>query len=392
MTGRDRVVLVGGGPAAWRCGFALRERGFEGPLMLVGEEPRPPYDRTMVSKDLLTREPPEAELALSPHGAYADAGIELRLGVAATRLDTERRRVQLSDGEVEPYDALLIATGGRPRLPESLRCPGVHVLRTLQHAERFARELERGGRVVIVGGGLIAGEVATAALARGAEVTMLEALETPLARGVGVEIGRRIERMHRDAGVDLRVGAVVERITRSAAGYEVAIAGAAAVTADSVVVAIGIAPATDWLLDAPALELDDGVATDDCCRTRATGVFAAGDCARWSNRLLGRLTRVEHWDTAVRHGEAAAASMLGAKEPFCPIPFVWSLQHGRRLQWVGETADADRVEVEDLESGPAARYWRGDRLCGGFAVDAPRFVGGLRRELELELQPTTTTT
>jgi 3-phenylpropionate/trans-cinnamate dioxygenase ferredoxin reductase subunit len=143
-------------------------------------------------------------------------------------------------------------------------------------------------------------------------------------------------------------------------------------------------PAVDWLDGTPGLTLADGVVTDECCRTGVPGVLAAGDCARWWNRRTGSLTRVEHWSTALRHGEAAAASLMGASDPFVPVPFVWSMQHGARLQWVGESAGWERVEIEESGSvrGLVARYWRGGELCAAFAVDNPRAIGAMRRDLE----------
>jgi 3-phenylpropionate/trans-cinnamate dioxygenase ferredoxin reductase component len=383
-----RAVIAGGGPVAWRCAFSLRELGFDGPIELVCEEPCPPYDRTMVSKDLLTRSPGDDELALASAADWEAAGVELRLGVPAIGLDTERRRVELADGEAVAYDMLLIATGARPRLPVGMRCHGVHVLRTHADALLLERELVRGSRLAVVGGGLIAGEVATSALDRGVAVTMIEALAAPLARGVGVDVGRRIEAIHRRAGVEVLAGAAVERIGRAPGGFEVVLRGGAApVEADTVVVAVGAEPVTDWLAGAAGIELDDGVVTDARCRTGAPGVFAAGDCARWPSARLRRRVRTEHWDTAVRHGAAAAGSMLGSDRPFDPIGFAWSIQHGIRLQWIGETADADRVAVEELESGLVARYWRAGALSGGFAVNAPRQVAQMRRELMGELVP-----
>jgi 3-phenylpropionate/trans-cinnamate dioxygenase ferredoxin reductase subunit len=378
-----RVVIAGGGPAAWRCAFSLRDRGVDGPITLVCEEPRAPYDRTMVSKDCLTRDPADAELALAPGEEWDAAGVTLRLGATAAGIDVERRRLLLDDGDEEPWDALLIATGGCARLPAQLDCPGVHVLRTRADAERFARTLDSCEHVAIVGGGLIAGEVASAARARDRRVTMLEALEVPLARLVGPDLGRRVAAIHERAGVEVRTRTAVEQVRPLGDGFEVVLRGQPPLRADAVVVAIGMAPATAWLSGVPGLTVDDGVVTDECCRTGVRGVFAAGDCARWRNPRLGRLTRVEHWDSAVRHGEAAAAAIAGTPEPYAPIPFVWSTQHGTRFHWVGQTGDAERVDVEDSESGGLVARWsrRDGELVGAFAIDDPRSIARLRREL-----------
>jgi 3-phenylpropionate/trans-cinnamate dioxygenase ferredoxin reductase subunit len=376
-------VLVGGGPAAWRCAFTLRHLGYDGPVTVVSDESRGPYDRTMVSKDCLSRVPADSELALSTPDAYDKAGVTLRLGAAATRVDPERQELSLSDGETLPYESLVIATGGRPRVPEALRCEGVHVLRNLADAAALAGALAWARRVVIVGGGFIAGEVATVAAQRGLEVIMLEALAAPLARVVGPEIGQTVARLHRDAGVDVRVNAIAHRVHAVPEGHVVELRDGCALSADVVVVATGMAPAVDWLEGTPGLTLDDGVVTDDCCRAGPRGVYAAGDCARWLNRRTGTLSRVEHWDTATRHGEAVAATIVGAAAPFVPVPFVWSVQQGARLQWVGEAEAWDDVEIEhgDRPHALTARFMRAGQLCAGFAIDEPRAIAGLRREL-----------
>ena len=276
------------GPAGWSCAFALRERGYEGSITCVSAEPWHPYDRTMVSKDCLLRRPEDHELSLSPPGAYADAGVTLRLGVAAAALDPAAHRVRLSDGSELSYETLVIATGGRPLVPASLACPGVHVLRSLDDAARLDESLVDAERLVIVGGGFIAGEVATTAIARGLEVVMLEALDAPLARVVGPAVGERVAELHRRAGVDVRVRALARAITPLRDGFVVELLDGSAVSGDVVVVATGMVPAIDWLDGTPGISLDGGVVTDERCATGAPDVYAAGDCARWLNRRTGR--------------------------------------------------------------------------------------------------------
>jgi 3-phenylpropionate/trans-cinnamate dioxygenase ferredoxin reductase component len=380
---RDGVVLVGGGPASWSCAFALRAKGFDGSITLVCREPRAPYDRTMISKDCLLREPADQEFFLSGEAAYEDAGIEVLAGVAARALDIVRREVELEGGERLPYGKLVIATGGRPFVPRALRCDGIHTLRRFEDARALASALASAKRLAIVGGGLIAGEVASAAVRKVADVVMLEALEAPLARVLGEKVGRRVAELHRRAGVDLRVGVTVRRIVRLDRDFVVEMDDGSALSADAVVVATGMAPEVEWLLDTPGLRLDSGVVTDERCRTDVPNVYAAGDCARWWNRSAGRLSRVEHWDTAVRHGQAVAGSILGSEEPFVPVPFNWSIQHGHRLHWVGDTAGWDEVAVDDTGApeGLVARFSRDDSFCAGFAIDSPRAVAAMRREL-----------
>jgi 3-phenylpropionate/trans-cinnamate dioxygenase ferredoxin reductase subunit len=383
MGAPERIVVVGGGVAAERCVHGLRERGFEGHLVMVTREHDPPYDRTLVSKDLLKEDPPVAEAILQPAGAYAEREIELRLGTTATRLDTASQRVSLSDGDELRYDRLVICSGGEPVVPPALACPGIHVLRDMRDAEALRARLGGCERMAIVGGGFIGGEVASAAVARGVEVTMIEALEQPLARVVGPEVGARVAELHRRNGVRVLTAAMASAIRRDGPAFEIALADGRSVTADAVLVGAGMRPATDWLEGSP-IRVDGGIVTDSTCHTEVPGILAAGDCARWLNPRYGQLMRVEHWDTARRHGAAVAAAALGDETPFAPLPFFWSDQHGLKLQWVGYAPTWDEIEIEDADPGPGfvARYLRDGGLVAVFAAGQPRAIGAARRELQ----------
>jgi 3-phenylpropionate/trans-cinnamate dioxygenase ferredoxin reductase subunit len=374
------IVIAGGGVCAARCAMGLRTRGYDGRVVVVAAEPHLPYDRTLVSKDLLKPTPPREVLLHGPD-EYAERGIEVRTGVRATGLDAGRHELHTTDGPLG-YDRLVICTGGEPVLPESLAAPGVHLVRELGDAEALRAALDRGGRLVVVGGGFIGGEVASAAVARGLSVTLIEALEQPLVGAVGPAVGARVAELHRRHGVKVLTGAPVAGIERGEAGYRVRLASGRALRADVVVVGTGMRPATGWL-EGSGVELDAGVVTDERCATAVPDVLAAGDCARWQHPHYGVPVRVEHWDTARRHGDAAAAAALGAGEPFDALPFFWSDQHGTKLQWVGLAPRWDRVEIED---GPApgtfaARYWADDRLVAMLAAGQPRAIAEARREL-----------
>jgi 3-phenylpropionate/trans-cinnamate dioxygenase ferredoxin reductase component len=377
------VVVAGGGVAAERCISGLRERGFDGRLVMVASEAEPPYDRTLVSKDLLTGEAAPADAHLLPAEAYEDLGVEVRSGVAARALDAAARRVYLSDGGSVRYDRLVICTGGEPALPAPLAHPDVLVLREMRHLGALRAALDGRGRLAIVGGGFIGGEVASAAAARGVRVVLIEALEQPLARVLGAEVGARVAALHRAAGVEVLTNAQASGVRRRGDALEVALAGRDPVLADAVVVGAGMRPATGWLAGS-GVRVDDGVVTDAACRTDAPGVLAAGDCARWHNARYGRLMRVEHWDTARRHGAAAAAAALGDDMPFAPLPFFWSDQHGVKLQWVGYAPAWDEVEIDDEDPPPGfvARYRLDGRLAAVFAAGRPRALGAARRELQ----------
>ena len=216
----QQIVIVGGGVAAQRCAFALRKRGFEGELTMVSAEEEPPYDRTLLSKDMLRGAPGEPCRALQPAEAYADRDIDLRLGVAAAGLDVEAQRVALSDGAELAYDQLVICSGGRPVLPAALTCPGVLLLRETADLEALHAQLADVTRLAIVGGGFIGGEVASSAVARGLEVTLIEAAPQPLAPVLGEEVGARVADLHRAHGVDVVAGAAVEGIAERDGGFE----------------------------------------------------------------------------------------------------------------------------------------------------------------------------
>ena len=379
----ERVVIVGGGVAAQRCAFALRKQGFAGKLTMISAEAEPPYDRTLLSKDMLRGAPGEPCLPLQPREAYAERAVDLRLATQATGLDVEAQRVALSDGTELNYGVLVICSGGRPVLPSALRCPGVLLLREVTDLEALHAKLADAARLAVVGGGFIGGEVASSAIARGLEVTLIEAAPQPLAPVLGEEVGARVADLHRANGVDVVSGAAVEGIAGRDGGFELTLAGGRTLRSDAVVVGVGMTPAVDWL-EGCEIRIDDGIVTDASCRSEAPNVLAAGDCARWWNPRYETLMRVEHWDTAARHGAAAAASVLGHHEPFAPVPFFWSDQHGVKLQSVGYAPDWDELEVEDGEvpGSFVARYRAQGQLAAAFAAGQPKTIARARKEIQ----------
>ncbi|ADB51147.1 NAD(P)/FAD-dependent oxidoreductase [Conexibacter woesei] len=386
MSTPERIVVVGGGPAGQRCALALRRRGHGGAIDLVGDERLAPYDRTLLSKDALRGEREPEPVALAPAGAYAEAGVTVHAGARATGLDAHARTVALDDGRALSYDRLVIATGGRPSLPPALRCDGVLTVRTAADVAPLRDALVRARHLVVIGGGFIGGEIASAAVALAAPVTLVEAAEHPLAPVLGAEVAEHVTSLHRAAGVEVRCGAAVTSVRRERDGWRVALADGAELRADAVIAGVGMVPAVDWL-DGSPLTIDDGIVTDERCRTDVDGVLAAGDCARWHNPRYGRSMRVEHWDTACRHGEAAAANALGIDTPFAPLPFFWSEQHGVVVRYAGHAPEWDAVEVQEGEQPHewVARYLHDGRLVAACAAGRPRDFAAARRELD---QPT----
>jgi NADPH-dependent 2,4-dienoyl-CoA reductase/sulfur reductase-like enzyme len=383
------VLIVGGGLAAQRCAETLRRRGYDGAVRMVCAEPQPPYDRPPLSKGVLAGEASEEELAYRPAWWYEEKQVELLLGARAEGLDPAARQVRLDSGAELAYESLLIATGGAARrLPFLDGCQNVHQLRTLADARRLRAELGAGARLTIVGAGFIGQEVAATARKLGAEVTMVEALETPLAPILGEELGGWFAGLHRDEGVRFLTGARLEGARGDGRIEELVLAGGERLACDVVVVGVGTVPATGWLRGS-GLE-EDGVRTDAAGRTRLPGVFAAGDATLSFDPRFGAHARTEHWDAAAWQGAAAAKAMLGEHPGTPPLPSFWSDQYGLRIQYVGHAQHADAVA---FDGDPAARdfealFSRDGVPLAGLAVGRPRAIPALRKRIEAGHSPT----
>ncbi len=379
------VAVVGASLAGLRGAEALRRLGFEGRLFLVGEEPHRPYDRPPLSKEVLRSEREPDRIVLTPDERFDALELDLRLGRRATALDPSARELRLDDGERIRFDGLLIATGARARsLPGVEPRAGLHLLRTLDDCLALRSELSRGPRVAVVGAGFIGAEVAASCRSLDLEVTMIESLPVPLARALPGPIGAALAAVHRDHGVDLRLGVGVDAIEGVERVEAVRLGDGSRIPADVVVVGIGAAPATDWL-EGSGLGVDDGVLCDESCATAAPDVVAAGDVARWPNPLFGESMRVEHWTNAVEQSEAAAARLLAGAaggEPFAPVPFVWSDQYDVKIQTAGVVRSDDRLHVAhgSLEERRfVALCGRGGRLVGAVGWNRVRLLMGYRR-------------
>jgi 3-phenylpropionate/trans-cinnamate dioxygenase ferredoxin reductase subunit len=346
---------------------------------MISGEAVPPYDRTLLSKDMLCDAGEPVPLARGSQ--YTDHGIELLLETTAVALVADAGCIDLSVGTTRPVDRMVLCVGGRPVLPPELNAPGVAVVREAAHITRLRAMLDRGGSLVVIGGGFIGGEVASAAIERGLDVTIVEQAPAPLEPVLGAEVGARVADLHRRRGVKVLTGVTAKAVTATESGYRIGLDDDAALCADAVVVGVGMAPATDWLTDS-GLVLDRGIVTDAQCRTSVDTVFAAGDCARWWHPTYERLCRVEHWDTANRHGAAAAKAVLGSATPFTPLPFFWSDQHGVKFQWAGHAPEWDALEVEgDDPERFSARYYRRGRLVAVLTAGQPRAFAKARAEL-----------
>lgn len=386
----SRISIVGASLAGIRCAGALRRDGFDGTITLIGDEPHRPYDRPPLSKQYAAGEWGSDRLALVAPEKFDDLNLDLRLGNTATGLEVETRTVTLADGSSVAGDAVLIATGARARtLPNTAHLSGVEVLRSLDDANQVRAALEQGAtRVVVIGAGFIGAEIAATARERGCDVTMVEMAEVPLQRGLGDRMGMVCADLHREHGVDLRLGVGVTSVNAStsdaAAVGSVVLSDGSEIMADLVVVGIGVIPNTEWL-DGSGLILDDGVVCDETCLA-APRIWAAGDVARWPNRRFDEVMRVEHWDNAVEQGTYVARRMLAGQdpeaadtevEPYMPVPWFWSDQYDRKIQLAGRVRPDDDVEIVTgtlEERRFAAIYGRNDKIVGVLAFNRPRHV------------------
>ncbi len=344
-----RAVIVGASLSGIRAAEALRREGHDGELVLVGAEAHPPYDRPPLSKQLLSGDMEAADVELR---VDADLDAQFLLSTRARGLDCGRRRVLLDPGGELAYDLLVIATGAQPRmLPGLEELAGVHVLRTVEDCLSLREALQRAPRVVVVGAGFIGSEVAATCQGLGLDVTVIEALPVPLAGALGPELGQRCARLHLDHDVTLRLGVAVTGLVGTSRVEGVALDDGTVVPADVVVIGVGVAPTTGWLLES-GIDLGNGVRCDERCRVLTGGVSladvaATGDVASWDSPSLHRPVRVEHWTNAVEQAEAAAAALLRGDEaaPFDPVPYFWSDQYGTKIQFVGHIDRQDRMQM-----------------------------------------------
>jgi NADPH-dependent 2,4-dienoyl-CoA reductase/sulfur reductase-like enzyme len=385
---RSSITIVGASLAGLWAAETLRREGFEGRISLVGDEAHAPYDRPPLSKKYLAGSVGRERVDLLTPGKAVELGLDLRLGCRATGLDADTHTLEV-DGTTESFDGLVVATGTRCRtLPGTSGVAGVHVLRTVEDADAIAAALSSAGRdgarrVVVVGAGFIGAEVASTAVDTGAEVTMVEALDEPFGRVLGVEMGAVLADLHRGHGVELRTGVGVDEVLADGPEGERRVAGLRLVDGseldcDLVVVGIGVVPNVEWLDDS-GLTVDDGVVCDETCLA-APDVVAAGDVARWTNPRYGESMRVEHWDNAVQQGAHAARRLLVADEeaePFAPVPWFWSDQYDRKLQLAGRIRSEDEVRVvtgSTAEHRFAAFYGSGGRFTAVLGMNRPRHL------------------
>ena len=382
------VVIAGASLAGMHAAHTLRREGYDGRITVIDADANTPYDKPPLSKHILAGTWDVDRITLP--AAREDLGLEYLLGRRAMGLDLADRFVRLDGGDRIGYDGLVIATGAAARwLPGAPMLEGVHVLRTLDDCLALRDDLDDlPERVVVVGAGFIGAEVAATCRNRGLEVTLLEGLDVPLERALGREMGMVMAELHRYHDVDLRLGVGVEGLLGTDRVEGVWLSDGTVIPATVVVVGIGVTPNTGWL-GGSGLNIDDGVVTDETL-VAAPGVVAAGDIARWPSARYGEMIRVEHWETAIQMGEAAAKRLLAEHhgtepEAFDPVPWFWSDQYDRKIQLAGRSGADDDVEVvigSTDEHRFVALYGRAGRVVGVLGMNRPRHVIQLRSLVE----------
>lgn len=383
----DRIVLIGAGQASAVAARTLRRKGYDGKLVVVGQESERPYQRPPLSKEYLAGQDSTATgLFLLPESWTEEHQVDLRTGVTALKVSAADGGVLLDDGTTVDADRVLIATGGRPRPLPDANGDRILYLRTKADADVLRDRLGPGVRLTVIGAGFIGAEVASTARVLGTDVTVLEAASVPLARVLGERVGAVCARLHTDADVDLRVNAVVRSVIQHGEKVTVTTEGEKFVS-DLVVVGIGMLPNDEIARDS-GVETGNGIHVDQFCRSSLENVYAAGDVANQFHPLYGERLRVEHFDNASKQGAAAAQNMLGLDRPLDEPHWFWSDQYGANLQHVGHSTPGDDLV---LRGDTASDSWSAFYLYEGlvraaFAFNRPEDVMVARELIAFEAE------
>ncbi|WP_289035274.1 FAD-dependent oxidoreductase [uncultured Roseibium sp.] len=372
---QDTVVIIGAGQAGAQVAQSLRQGGFEGPIRLIGDEVTPPYQRPPLSKKYLLGEIGSEALLLRPPAFYTTQNIDLIPGTSVSSIDRGAQRLSLENGDTIGYDKLVIATGTRARhapIPGA-DLAGVVTLRTIADVDGIRERLLAGQKIAIVGAGYIGLEVAAVANQLGKDVTVIEAQDRPMKRVVSPFISEFYSALHREKGVELRLGTGVEAIVGQDAVSGVKVAGGEIVPADLVLVAIGAEP-NDDLAGAAGLETDNGIIVDGAGLTSDDKIYAAGDCTRFYSNRYGRSVRMESVQNAIDQAKIVAQSILGEDVDYDPLPWFWSDQYDIKLQIAGlsDGHDETRTIGEPKDNKFYVAYLKDGRLIAVDSINSPR--------------------
>jgi 3-phenylpropionate/trans-cinnamate dioxygenase ferredoxin reductase component len=375
MGAGETFVIVGAGQAGGRAADAMRKANFQGRVVLIGEEPHPPYERPPLSKAVLTGAKPAESTQLLPANFYAENRIELLTGVRVASIDARRQHLTLADGSALAYTKLLLATGGRVRsLPFApTGRAGIHYLRTIEDSLALGEALKRAKHLVVIGGGFLGLEAAASARKLGLRVTVLELKPHLLDRAMAPEIARFVEAMHRSHGVDVRLGVHVSDVAGNGALEAVVLGDGTRIPADLLLVSVGIVPNAELAAEAGA-KVENGIVVDEFGRTSLPDVFAVGDAANHPNPILGRRFRLESWQCAQNQAIAVARVMCGESAPYAEVPWFWSDQFEANIQMIGVPHMTDRVVVR---GDPSSGRFMCVNFCDGVVEGATAFnMGG----------------
>jgi p-cumate 2,3-dioxygenase ferredoxin reductase subunit len=381
----ENIVIAGAGQAGGRAAEALRARGFQGAITILGEEPHPPYERPQLSKAMLhSADAPVAYIKQARD--WSDVlNVRLETGAAVTDCDADRRTVTTADGRSFGFDRLLIATGTRPRRLAALENPGLEIqyLRNVEDALRFRKSVQDQSRIVIVGGGVIGLEAACAAANNGCRVTVIESEQRLLARAFPPLVSDLVAAKHRSHGVAFIFGATVTGTTPDG----VQLSNGEVIEADLVLIGIGVEP-VPTVAERLGLPTAGGIAVDPCGRTSAPGVFCAGDAALQWSRCHGRAIRVETWANAQNQAISVAANMIGEAREYNDPPWFWTDQYDLNIQVAGDMLDSDHIVRGDERSGKfSVIAMRGSDVVGALSVNAAKEMAMLKRVIAADAKP-----
>jgi 3-phenylpropionate/trans-cinnamate dioxygenase ferredoxin reductase component len=370
-------AIVGASLAGGTAAVTLREEGFDGRVVLIGEEPQPPYERPPLSKEYLRGEQPFEEALVRPLDFFASNDIETHFGTRAIRVDPVAKTLELADADPVRYDKVLIATGSRNRrfpIP-GLDLEGVYDLRTVEDCDRIRKEIAPGRRAAVVGMGFIGSEIASSLRQLDVEVVAVEGGKVPLYRALGEEVGRVMEHIHRDHGVEMIFEDHVSGFEGAGRVERIVTEGGRKIDCDFAVVGVGVEPVTD-VVAGSGIEVDNGILVDEHCRTNVEGVFAAGDVTNHYHPIFKQRMRVEHWHNALNHGAAAARNMMGTASAYDEIHWFWSDQYDYNLQYAGFHRDWDDLIVRGSleERDFIAFYVKGGLVTAAVGMNRGRDV------------------
>ena len=377
----ESIVIVGGGAAGHAAAETLRREGYTGPVTLISSDANLPCDRPNLSKNFLAGTAPAEWLSVRPADFYKEQNIGVRLATQVVGIDAAHHQLQLADGSSMGWGALLLATGGEPvRLPiPGAQLPHVHYLRTQADGEALAKAAEGAKRAVVIGASFIGLEVTASLRARNVEVQVIGRETVLMEKVLGPQVGEYLKKLHEQHGVVFHLGATVARIDANTVTLE----SGETLTADLVVIGIGVRPVVQ-LAEQAGLAIDRGVLVDEFLQTSVSGIYAAGDIARWPDALTGERIRVEHWVVAGRQGQTAARNLLGQRERYDAVPFFWTEQYDFALAYVGHAENWDQADIEgDLGAQDCTITYRqkGQKLA---VAVVHRDLAGLHVEVELE--------